>query len=124
MDTRLLRSALAFAALLAVLQILSSVGDPDSNALTWMFLAAGIVTLGGVVWSWIKPHDLRPWWIVVITRLIGGVSALFPLLFGPGVVKVMAALFIALTAVVIWVLGKAKHRLPVRAAPVDRSRLT
>ncbi len=116
MDTRLLRSALAFAALLAVLQILSSIGDPDPNTLTWIFLAAGIVTLGGVVWSWIKPHDLRAWWIVVTTRLIGGVSAFFPLLFGPGVVKVMAALFIALTAVVIWVLSKAKNRLPVRAA--------
>ena len=116
MDTTLLRIALAVAALLAVLQILSSIGDPDPNALTWIFMAAGVVTLGGGVWSWIKPHDLRPWWIVVITRLIGGVSALFPLLFAPAVVKVMAALFIPATAVVIWLMFKAKDRLPVRGA--------
>ena len=116
MDTRLLRSALAFAALLAVLQILASTSDPDPNALTWIFLAAGIVTLSGR--GLVLDQAARP--AALVDRgdhpaHRRGLRTL-PTTVPPAVVKVMAALFIALTAVVIWVLSKAKNRLSVRAA--------
>jgi hypothetical protein len=91
---------LIIAVVLALIDAVTNVFDPDPNALTYVSYLVSLGTLVGAVVSWKGPVAWSDW-LVIITRVLGALAAILAIIFAPVVVKIIAVIFVVVSIYVI-----------------------